>query len=106
LNCQSSRNDFANDRAYIGTRFLLSLVREQGLVPSHLIKITHTETGASHIVALLPDGRYLCDCCMGINLGVVCRHFFIAWVKIPELPFHISLIRARCIVRFHALNPN
>ncbi|KAJ7615810.1 hypothetical protein B0H17DRAFT_908046, partial [Mycena rosella] len=90
----SSRNDFANDRAYIGTRFLLRLVREQGLVPSHLIKITHTETGATHIIALLPDGRYLCDCCMGINLGVVCRHFFIAWVKIPGLPFHISLIRA------------
>ncbi|KAJ7667377.1 hypothetical protein B0H17DRAFT_1142782 [Mycena rosella] len=92
---QSSRNNFSNDGAYIGTRFLLRLVREQGLVPSHLIKITHTETGATHIIALLPDCRYLCDCCMGINLGVVCRHFFIAWVKIPGLPFHISLIRAR-----------
>ncbi|KAJ7716934.1 hypothetical protein B0H16DRAFT_1316145 [Mycena metata] len=91
-----ARNDFANDNAYIGTRFLLRLVPEQGIVPSYLIKITHTETGVVHIIALLPDGRYTCNCYMGNNLGVVCRHFFLAWVKIPGLPFHISLIRKRC----------
>lgn len=85
-----------NDHAYIETRFLLRLVQEQGLVPSHLLKITHTQTGATHIIAILPDGRYLCDCCMGQNLGVVCRHYLVAWLKIPGLPFHISLIRARC----------
>ncbi|KAJ7447827.1 hypothetical protein FB451DRAFT_1054279 [Mycena latifolia] len=88
-------NDFQNDRAYIETRFLLRLIREQGVTPSHLLKVTHTETGATHIIALLPDGRYICDCCMGTNLGLVCRHYFIAWTEIPGLPFHISLIRAR-----------
>ncbi|KAJ7438871.1 hypothetical protein FB451DRAFT_1059965 [Mycena latifolia] len=90
-------NDFQNDRAYIETRFLLRLIREQGVTPSHLLKVTHTETGATHIIALLPDGRYICDCCMGTNLGLVCRHYFVAWTKIPGLPFHISLIRARCV---------
>ncbi|KAJ7468854.1 hypothetical protein B0H11DRAFT_2045142 [Mycena galericulata] len=90
---QRSRNDFTNDRAYVGTRFLLRLVREA--VPSHLLKITHAETGATHILALLPDGRYICDCCMGGNVGIVCRHYFVAWTKIPGLPFHISLIRPR-----------
>ncbi|KAJ6482216.1 hypothetical protein C8R47DRAFT_982152, partial [Mycena vitilis] len=84
-----------NVNAYIGTQFLLRLVREQGLIPSHLIKIVHTHSGATHIIAIFSDGRYLCDCCMGMNLGVVCRHYFVAWVKIPGLPFHISLIRAR-----------
>ncbi|KAJ7705934.1 hypothetical protein B0H14DRAFT_2415855 [Mycena olivaceomarginata] len=69
-----TRNDFTNDTAYIGTRFLLRLVQEQGLVPTHLLRITHRETGATHIIAILPDGRYICDCCMGNNLGVVCRH--------------------------------
>ncbi|KAJ6582628.1 hypothetical protein DFH09DRAFT_1145654, partial [Mycena vulgaris] len=65
---QRARNDFANDRAYMGTRFLLRLLREKGLVPSHLLKIKHTESGATHIIALFLDGRYLCDCCMGTNL--------------------------------------
>ncbi|KAJ6596206.1 hypothetical protein DFH09DRAFT_1272743, partial [Mycena vulgaris] len=78
----------------MGTRFLLGLVREKVLAPSHLLKIKHTESGATHIIAPFPDGRYLCDCCMGTNLGVVCRHYFIAWVRVPGLPFHISLIRA------------
>ncbi|KAJ6524880.1 hypothetical protein DFH09DRAFT_937053, partial [Mycena vulgaris] len=91
------RNTFINDNAYIGTRFLLRLVRERGLVPAHLIQIIHTQTGATHIIALFNDGRYLCDCCMGSNLGVVCRHYFVAWVKVPGLPFHISLIRPRCV---------
>ncbi|KAJ6452557.1 hypothetical protein C8R47DRAFT_998081, partial [Mycena vitilis] len=91
----STRNDFSNDSAYIATRFLLRLIREQGVVPTHLLKIVHRETGATHIIALLPDGRYVCDCCMGSNVGVVCRHWFVAWVKVPGLPFHISLIRRR-----------
>ncbi|KAJ7731464.1 hypothetical protein DFH07DRAFT_713146, partial [Mycena maculata] len=87
-------NDFSNDNAYIETRWLLRLVQNQGLVPIHLVKITHRNTGAAHIVAILPDGRYVCDCCMGLNQGLVCRHYFAAWLKIPGLPFHISLIRA------------
>ncbi|KAJ6522750.1 hypothetical protein B0H19DRAFT_1277240 [Mycena capillaripes] len=76
-NEEQRRNHFSNDRAYIGTRFLLRLVQEQGLVPSHLLKITHTETRATHLLALFPDGRYL------------------SWVKISGLPFNISLIRPR-----------
>ncbi|KAJ7740316.1 hypothetical protein B0H16DRAFT_1324425, partial [Mycena metata] len=57
------------------------------LVPSHLLKIVHTQSQATHILVLFPDGRYMCDCCMQENVGVVCRHYFVAWVKIPGLPF-------------------
>ncbi|KAJ6545321.1 hypothetical protein B0H19DRAFT_914963, partial [Mycena capillaripes] len=71
-------NDFARPRA--------------GARSSACSQISHTETGATHIIAILPDGRYLCDCCMGMNLGVVFRHYFVAWYKIPGLPFHLSLI--------------
>ncbi|KAJ7651180.1 hypothetical protein FB45DRAFT_32176 [Roridomyces roridus] len=92
---QHARNDFLNDNAYIGTRFLLRLVQERGLVPSHVIKITHQATEVTHILALFADGRYMCDCCMGTNLGIPCRHYYVAWSKIPGLPFHISLVRAR-----------
>ncbi|KAF7302905.1 hypothetical protein MKEN_01252800 [Mycena kentingensis (nom. inval.)] len=76
----STRHDFTNDHPYISLEFLLKILRDQG---------------ATHILALLPDGRYACDCCMGTNLGIICRHYLIAWSRIPGLPFHISLIRAR-----------
>ncbi|KAJ7620498.1 hypothetical protein DFH06DRAFT_1010611, partial [Mycena polygramma] len=93
-----SRNDFSNDSAYIGARFLLRLVQAQGLVPAYVIKVTHTVTRTIHIIVLFADGRYMCDCCMGSNLGCVCRHFLVVWLKIPGLPFHISLIRARRVL--------
>ncbi|KAJ7620040.1 hypothetical protein B0H17DRAFT_964778 [Mycena rosella] len=101
MHVQRSRNQFTNDTAYIGTRFLLGLVREQGLVPTHVLKIIHTATGATHILLLFPDGRYMCDCCMATSLGVVCRHYLQAWLKIPGLPFHVSLIRARWYIDPH-----
>ncbi|KAJ6617075.1 hypothetical protein B0H10DRAFT_1798083 [Mycena sp. CBHHK59/15] len=88
-------NNFTNDTAYMETQWLLRLIQNQGLVPVHLVKVTHMSAGAIHIIAILPDGRYVCDCCMGLNLGLVCRHYFTAWLKMPGLPFHISLIRAR-----------
>ncbi|KAJ6618543.1 hypothetical protein B0H10DRAFT_1795120, partial [Mycena sp. CBHHK59/15] len=88
-------NNFTNDTAYMETRWLLRLIQNQGLVPVHLVKVTHMSAGAIHIIAILPDGRYVCDCCMSLNLGLVCRHYFTAWLKMPGLPFHISLIRAR-----------
>lgn len=90
-------NDFSNDTAYIETRWLIRLVQNQGLVPVHLVKVTHINTQAAHIIAILPDGRYVCDCCMGLNLGLVCRHYFAVWLKMPGLPFHISLIRPRYV---------
>jgi hypothetical protein len=90
-------NDFSNGFAYIETHWLLRLVQRQGLVPIHLVKITHINTTAAPIIAIFPDGHYICDCCMGLNLGLVCHHYFAVWLKIPGLPFHISLIRAQCV---------
>ena len=89
-------NEFKNDSAYIGTPHLLSLIGEQGLSVKHLLRIIHiSESGSSHVVAVLKDGRVICDCCMGINLGIPCRHFFASWLKFQGLGFHISMIRAR-----------
>ncbi|KAJ7652321.1 hypothetical protein B0H17DRAFT_1163664 [Mycena rosella] len=88
-------NTYENDNAYIGTGWLLRLVNDKGLVLKHLLKITHIRSGATHIIAIFEDGRYICDCCMGLNLGIVCCHYFLAWMKMVRLPFHISLIRAR-----------
>ncbi|KAJ7852442.1 hypothetical protein B0H13DRAFT_1535120, partial [Mycena leptocephala] len=85
------------DSAYIETHWLLQLMQNQGLVPVPLVKITHISRGAAHIIAILPNGHYICDCCMSLNLDVVCHHYFAAWIKIPGLPFHISLVRAQCV---------
>ncbi|KAJ6623226.1 hypothetical protein B0H10DRAFT_2162542 [Mycena sp. CBHHK59/15] len=68
---------------------------ERGLSVRHLLLVTHESTGAVHYVAILSDGRYVCDCCMPSNLGIPCRHYFPIWVDVQNLPFNISLIRPR-----------
>lgn len=49
----------------------------------------------THYLVLLRDRTYICDCCMGLNLGVSCRHYFQVLLKMPSLRFHIGLIRPR-----------
>ncbi|KAJ7901011.1 hypothetical protein B0H14DRAFT_2281721, partial [Mycena olivaceomarginata] len=85
-------NTFEDDKAYISAKWLINLIRQRGLRVKHLIRVLHRATGATHYVVILRDGRYLCDCCMDANLGLVCRHFFILWVTIQDLSFHLSLI--------------
>ncbi|KAJ7111208.1 hypothetical protein C8R46DRAFT_867856, partial [Mycena filopes] len=89
---RSMINVHENDRVYISTKWLLRQIVQRGLQVKHLIRIAHRATGAVHYLALLRDGRYLCDCCLDQNLGLVCRHYFLAWVTIKDLPFHISFI--------------
>lgn len=86
---------FENDAAYISTRWLLQLVKGQGLEVRHILRIIHKATGKVHYLVLLQDKRYICDCCMGINLGIPCRHYFAAWTNVQNLPFHIGLVRPR-----------
>ncbi|KAJ7301093.1 hypothetical protein DFH08DRAFT_646519, partial [Mycena albidolilacea] len=57
--------------------------------------VKHESTGVVHYIAVLPDGHYVCDCCMPSNLGVPCRHYFCIWIDVQNMPFHISLIRPR-----------
>ncbi|KAJ7696331.1 hypothetical protein B0H14DRAFT_2418532 [Mycena olivaceomarginata] len=98
-------NTFEDDRAYISAKWLMNLIRQRGLHVKHLIRVVHRATSAAHYVVLLRDGRYLCNCCMDTNLGLTCRHFFALWVTIHDLPFHLSLIRARSAFHiFHVRN--
>ncbi|KAJ6512376.1 hypothetical protein DFH09DRAFT_941454, partial [Mycena vulgaris] len=90
-------NVYENDRAYISTKWLIRQTLQRGLLVKHLIRITHRATNSEHYLALLRDGRYLCDCCLDQSLGLVCRHYFLAWVTIQDLPFHLSFIRARWV---------
>ena len=91
-------NSFDNDHAHISTKWLLRLLSSRGLIIQHLLQIEHIGTQTSHVLAVLSDGRYACDCCMQMNLGLPCRHFFQAWTAFKGLKFHISLVRARYLL--------
>ncbi|KAF8952819.1 hypothetical protein BDZ97DRAFT_1680633 [Flammula alnicola] len=88
-------NDFENDNSHISTLFLLRLIRGRGLSVKQLIEVKHIGAKSSHIVALLTDGSYVCDCCMGMSIGLPCRHYFHVLNVIPTLKFNLGVIRAR-----------
>ncbi|KAJ7936500.1 hypothetical protein B0H13DRAFT_1589557 [Mycena leptocephala] len=69
-------NFFNNDKAHVSFQWLLALVTKRGPMVRHLLLVKHESTGAVHYVAVLSDGRYVCDCCMPANLSIPCRHFF------------------------------
>jgi hypothetical protein len=95
---QRAINAFTNDGAYISTRWLLRLISNRGHHVEHLLRIKHVGTISTHFLAILPNGEYICDCCMGINLGVPCRHYFQVLLKMPTLQFHIGLVRPRYVI--------
>ncbi|KAJ3568104.1 hypothetical protein NP233_g5933 [Leucocoprinus birnbaumii] len=88
-------NTFINDDAHITSAWLFNLINNMKVRIHQIFKITHQATGVVHYLVRLDDDRCICDCCMGMNLGIPCRHFFNAWVNVHGLPFHMGLIRAR-----------
>ncbi|KAJ3910840.1 hypothetical protein F5877DRAFT_55871 [Lentinula edodes] len=91
------QNDFTNDKAYISTRWLIRLALDQGLRIWFLFKVQRLGGIATHYLVVLRDGRAICDCCMGLNLGIPCRHYFHLFTKVEGLVFSIGMIRARCV---------
>jgi hypothetical protein len=74
---------------------MLEQIRANHLDVRHLLKITHMAGTTHHYLAILKDGRYVCDCCMGTNLGLPCRHYFRALADVTDFRFHIGVIRPR-----------
>ncbi|PBK61694.1 hypothetical protein ARMSODRAFT_864235, partial [Armillaria solidipes] len=86
-------SSFSNDSAFISTKWLLRLINGRGLNVKYLFRVRHLgPTGAEHYLAVLPDDRYICDCCMGLNLGVPCRHYFQVLSKSPNLRFNVGIV--------------
>ena len=56
------------------------------------------------IVALLPDDSYVCDCGMGMNLGLPCHHYFQVLSAIKTLKFNLGVIRASYITGIQKIN--
>ncbi|KAF8578060.1 hypothetical protein K439DRAFT_1621609 [Ramaria rubella] len=75
------RNAFSNDNSLISTAFLLRIITGQRLPnPAPL--------------AYYPSS-YVCDCTMGTNLGINCRHYYCALTRVSGMLFHIASIHRR-----------
>jgi len=72
---QCMLSQFKNNKVYISTKWLLHLINGQGLKVIYLLQITHLRTSTTHYLAVLPDNWYVCNCCMGMNLGIPCCHY-------------------------------
>ncbi|KIO33044.1 hypothetical protein M407DRAFT_66069, partial [Tulasnella calospora MUT 4182] len=92
-------NRYTNDTAYITTPWFMELITQRRLNVHHLLKVVFESAEATthHLLVLLDYGAYLCDCCMGTNLGIPCRHYFavLRAMRSPPISFHIGLIRLR-----------
>ncbi|KAF9058962.1 hypothetical protein BDP27DRAFT_1201345, partial [Rhodocollybia butyracea] len=88
----SASNDFTNDKAYISTRWIIRLVLKQKLQIRHIFRVKRLAGITTHYLVVLKDGRAICDCCMQLNLGIPCRHYFQIFTKVEGLTFSIGMI--------------
>lgn len=86
-------NGFANVSACISTQWLLRLVSSQGLRLRHLLRVVHLATRAVHMLAILPNNRYV-RLLHGDQPRGPCRYFFQAWTTFE---FHIALMQPRYV---------
>lgn len=88
-------NLYENDGAHIGSKWLLRLVVNQGLRVTMVLRVSHLGTGKTHILAFMDNQTYVCDCTMGLSLGLPCRHYFHVLSSTGNLRFHLSVINRR-----------
>ncbi|KAF8190680.1 hypothetical protein K438DRAFT_1546217, partial [Mycena galopus ATCC 62051] len=69
-------DSFADDSIRISAQFMLRLIADRGWVCEQLFKISHYASATVHFIAVLDNGHIICDCMMGTNLGIPCRHFY------------------------------
>ena len=72
-------NRFENDISYIGTAWLwlgCSVWHKVRVSKSNITAHYPSRTQDHHILAILPDNQYVCDCCMGMNISIPCHHYF------------------------------
>lgn len=97
---QNMISTFTNDNAYIATQWLLRQVLQRGHTVETLIKVIRRMEGTEtvHVLALLRGGSYVCDCMMGTNKGIPCRHYFAVLQRSSNVSFSLSLVGKRCVV--------
>jgi hypothetical protein len=76
---------------------LLELIRERGWEVTHLYKVMRYNCDTCHFAVVLANGHVICDCMMGINLGIPCRHFYSLLFMTSTVVFHISMFNRRLV---------
>lgn len=94
---QNLLDDFAGDAIRISAQYLLQLVSGGGQTCTTLFAVKHYATFAVHYLALLDNGHPVCDCMMGTNLGIPCRHFYTV-LRRSQAHFHLGLFNKRYVV--------
>lgn len=74
--------------------YLLELVQERKWTLRRLYKVSQYGSAVRHYVSMLESGHFVCDCMMGTNLGIPCRHIFTILVM-TQATFHISMYNRR-----------
>ncbi|KAK0455367.1 uncharacterized protein EV420DRAFT_1272717, partial [Desarmillaria tabescens] len=69
-------NTFEDDNIKLSTKYLLCFIATHGWLCSGLFKIAYYTSESIHFIAVLDMGHTLCDCMMGINLGIPCCHYY------------------------------
>ena len=88
---------FSNDTLNISIKYLVELIQERGWVIDQLYKVTRYDSDTTHYVAVLASGHTVCDCMMGINLGIPCRHFYAVSYTTNAVMFHLSMVNKRFV---------
>ncbi|KAF9035138.1 hypothetical protein BJ165DRAFT_1355927, partial [Panaeolus papilionaceus] len=88
-------NHFTNDNAYISTKWLLRLILSGEQKVRNLYWVQCISTTTFHILVILENGNYVCNCCMDSNAGIPCWHFFQVMLKVHMVKFKIGFIHPR-----------
>ena len=87
-------NTFSDDNVIVSVKYLLELIHERKWSVHSLCKVSRYNSTAHHYVTVLESGHMICDCMMGTNLGIPCRHIFALFVM-TDATFHISMYNRR-----------
>lgn len=63
----------------------------------HLFKITRYDGDVVHYAAMLTSGHVICDCMMGVNLGIPCRHYWAMFYQSSHVYFHLGMFNKRYV---------
>ena len=82
---------------HISAQYLLELIAERQWTCVEIFEVKHYATTLSHYVAILDTNHPVCDCMMGINLGIPCHHFYaVLRYSSSSAQFHLGLFNQRC----------
>jgi len=87
-------NPFSDDTTTVSISYLLELLHQRAWNILRLYKISRYNSDIHHYVTVLESGHIICDCMMGVNLGIPCRHAF-AVLYTTDVMFHLSFFNSR-----------